>query len=389
MLERAATLLRDDRPRRTKLLPDLGAALMEAGRLVDADEVLSEADRLAAATGDERSGAHVLVQREFLRMHRHQTAGTTEAAAVVERVVPVFERAGDEHGLCDALRLRASLHWMQAHAGAACEAWEQAAEHARRASAEHKRIEILGWLASSFWWGPTPVGEAIRRCDAIRSEVSGSLAAVAYILHPLAGLHAMEGRFDRARELQATSVGAFEELGLTLTFFVSHTAAYVELLAGDAVAAEQSLRKGYRALEDMGDKESLSATAALLAQALLAQGRDEEAERFAELSQRLAPAADLIAQVFWRGARARTHAARGLVEEAERLAREAVALAKRSDFINDRGDAVFDLAIVHRQTGRLDQAQLAFAEALRLYVRKGNVVAAGRAEAELAGLVGV
>ena len=389
LLERAAALLPDDHARRTKLLLDLGSALMEAGRLMDADEVLGEAGRLAAATGDERSGAHVLVQQQFLRLHRRESSGTAEAAAVVGRVVPVFQRADDEYGLCDAFRLRASLHWMEAHAAASSEAWEQAAEHARRAGAEHERIEILGWLASAHWWGPTPVGEAIRRCDAIRGEVSGSPAAVAYVLHPLAGLHAMEGRFDHARELQATGVGEFEELGLTLTFFVSHTAAYIELLAGNAVAAEQSLRRGYQALEDMGDKESLSATAALLARALLAQRRDEEAERFAGLSQELAPAADLIAQVFWRGARARTLAARGLVEEAERLAREAVALAKQSDFVNDRGDAVFDLAVVHRQTRRLEHARAAFAEAHRLYVQKGNVVAAGRAQAELAGLVRV
>jgi predicted ATPase len=389
LLERTAALLPDDHRGRPRLLADLGAALMEAGRLADADEVLGDAGRLAAAVGDVRAGAHVLVGQQFLRQRRGESAGTAEAAAVVDRVVPVFQRADDEHGLCDAFRLRASLHWIEAHADAAAAAWEKAAEHARRAGAEHERIEILGWLASSFWWGPTPIGEGIRRCEAIQRELSGSLAAMAYVLCPLAGLHAMEGRFDRARELQATSGGAFEELGLTVSFFVSHTAAIVELLAGDPVAAERSLRRTYRAFEEMGYREELSGTAAVLAQALLAQRRDEEAERFAELSRELAPADELIAQVLWRGVRARCLAGRGLMEEAERLARQAVALAERSDFVNDRGDAMFDLGIVLRQAGRLQDARAALAEGLRLYERKGNVVAAGRTQMELAGLAGV
>ena len=252
LLERAAALLPVDHPLRAMLLADLGAALIEAGRLAEADVLLGEAAESAAGIADERAGAHVLVQQQFLRLRRDESAGTAEAEAVVGRVLPVFRRADDDYGLCDALRLRASLHWIEAQAGAAGEAWERAAAHARRAGAEHERIEILGWVASSLWWGPTPVAEALRRCEAIRNEVSGSLTAVAHVLQPLAGLHAMQGRFDRARELQADSVGAFEELGLTLSFAVSHTAAIVELLSGDPVAAERSLRRGWKAFEEMG-----------------------------------------------------------------------------------------------------------------------------------------
>jgi predicted ATPase/class 3 adenylate cyclase/DNA-binding winged helix-turn-helix (wHTH) protein len=388
LLERAAALLADDHARWATLLPDLGAAMIEAGRLADAEDVLDDASRAAAAAGDQRAGAHALVQKQFLRLHG-ESAGAAEAAAVVGQVVPIFEREDDEYGLCSALRLRAWLHWIEAQAGAAAQAWEQAAAHARRAGADHERVQILGWLASSLLWGPRPVVESIRRCEAIRSEVSGNLAAAAHVLLPLAQLHAMEGRFERARELQATSVGAIEELGLTLSFAVSHTAAFVELLAGDPVAAEQSLRTGYSAMEEMGYGAELSSTAALLAQALLAQGRDQEAERFAELAEELAAADDLIAQVQWRGVRARTLAGRGLMEDAARLAGDAVALAERSDFINDRADALVELAIVHRHAAQLEQARDALAEGLRLYKRKGNVVAARRAEAELAELAGV
>jgi tetratricopeptide (TPR) repeat protein len=332
----------------------------------------------------------VLVEQQFIRLRRGESAGTSEAALVVDQVVPVFERDRDEHGLCEALRLRAWLHWVKGQADAAAAAWEQAAAHARLAGVEHERIEILGWVASALLYGPTPVAEGIRRGEAIREEVSGNVAAAALVLQPLAGLHAMQGRFARARELLAASVEAFEELGLTLSHAVSHTTAgTVELLAGDPAAAEACLRRGYDALEAMGDTALRSTTAALLGQALLAQGRDREAAQFAELTGELAAPDDLITQVLWRCVLARTLADRGDVEEGVALARDAVALAETSDFVNDRGDALFDLARVLTQAGRGGEARTAFTEALRLYGRKENTVAAGRARAQLAELAGV
>jgi predicted ATPase/class 3 adenylate cyclase/DNA-binding winged helix-turn-helix (wHTH) protein len=389
LLERAAALLPEDHPGRARLVSDLGAALVEAGRLADAQAALADAAAVAAATGDERIGAHVLVQQQLLRLHHGNSLVAAEAAAVADRVAPVFERAGDDAGLCRALRLRAALHWNDGQAGAAGEAWESAATHAARAGVEHERIETLGWVASSLLFGPTPVPDAVRRCEAILEEVSGSPAAAAHVLEPLAALHAMEGGFDRARELLAASDAQFEELGLTLTSAVSHHEAMVELLAGDPAAAERSLRRAYGALEQMGDRAMLSTTAALLAQALLAEGRDEEAERFAEESEQLAAAGDLITQVLWRGARARALAGRGQAEAATRLARQAVALAGRSDFVNDRGDAQVDLAVVYRHAGHMEHARAALEEALRLYETKGNSVAAGRVRADLVSLAGV
>jgi predicted ATPase/class 3 adenylate cyclase/DNA-binding SARP family transcriptional activator len=387
LLERTVALLPDDHARRSSLLCDVGAALIEAGKLPRASQVLDEASRVATAANDECAAARALVQKEFLRL-RGESAGTGEAAEVVEQVVPVFERHEDEYGLCTGLRLRAWGHWIEAHAEAAAGAWEQAATHARRAGVEHERIQMLCWVATSLYLGPTPVPEGVRRCEAIRREASGNLAAVAHVLQSLAGLHAMEGRFDRARQLLATSAATFDELGLSLSSaaLLGHDTAWVELLAGNAVAAEGTLRTGYAVLEDMGDISLLSTTAAYLAQALLAQGRDEDADRFARRSDELAAADDLLTQMLWRGVRGRTLARRGRLEEGERLAREAVELAAKTDFVNHKGDALIDYAIVLREAGRTEQARAAFAEGLGLYQKKGNVVAAEKARAHLAGL---
>jgi class 3 adenylate cyclase/DNA-binding winged helix-turn-helix (wHTH) protein len=385
LLERAAALFPDDHPRRVRLLPDLGAALIEAGRLSDADEVLADARRAAAVSGDECVDSRSLVQQQLLRLHG-ESADTAEAAAVVQQVVPVFERSGDDYGLCQAFRVQAWLHWIEAEAEAAAGAWERAAAYAQRAGAEHDRTEILHWVASSHFLGPTPVPDGIRRCEAIRREVSGNLAAVAHVLQSIAALHAMQGRIAGARELLANGNAVFEELGLTLSSAAGQDTAWVELLAGDPVAAECSLRAGYGKLEEMGETNVLSTSAAYLAQALLAQGRDAEAERFAQRSNELAAADDLLTQVMWRGVQARVLAGRGHFEEAERIARESVALAEKTDFVNHKGDALVDFAIVLRLAGRPEQGQAALAEALRLYEQKGNTVAVGKARAELAEL---
>jgi tetratricopeptide (TPR) repeat protein len=368
-----------------RLLPDLGAALIEAGRLSDAEAVLADASRAAAVSGDECVDSHVLVQQQLLRLHG-ESADTAEAAAVVQHVVPVFQRGGDDYGLCQAFRVRAWLHWIEAQAEAAADAWERAAGYAQRAGAEHERTEILHWVANSHFLGPTPVPDGIRRCEAIRREVSGNLAAVAHVLQSTAALHAMQGRIDSARELLANGNAVFEELGLTLSSAPGQDTAWVELLAGNPEAAECSLRAGYVKLEEMGETNVLSTSAAYLAQALLAQGRDDEAERFAQQSNELAAADDLLTQMMWRGVRARVLARRGHFDEAEWLARESVALAEKTDFINHKGDALVDFAMVLGQAGLPDDARTALAQGLRLYQQKGNTVAVGKARATLAEL---
>jgi predicted ATPase len=386
LLERAGAVLPERDQRRVALLPDLAGALIEAGRLVEADAVLAEGSLLAGATQDERVEARVLVQQQLLQLQR-VAAGSHDVAGLIRRVAPVFERHGDDRGLCSAHKLEAWTLWNEAQATAAAEAWEEAAACARRAGDDHELREILSWIASSFFFGPTPVAAGIARCQEIRAQVSGARGPEAATLRPLAGLHAMEGRFELARELLATSAGVFDDLGLTLNSAVSHHEAVVEMLARDFTAAEARLRAGFRALEEMGERALLSTTAAFLAQVILAQGRDAEAERFSRLSEELAASRDVLTQVMWRSVRARLLARGGRVEEAESLIRAAIALADDTDFLNQQGDACSDLAAILEDAGRPDEAREAASRSLQLYEQKGNRVAAGHARSRLAELV--
>ena len=186
----------------------------------------------------------------------------------------------DEVGRCQAWRLRAAVHWLQADSAAAEDAWRQAAVHAR-----------------------------------------------------LAGLYAMQDRIAEAGRLLARGMAAFEELGVTMTSSVTHPASFVAMLAGDPATAEAHLRRDYEGLEAMGEKGYL--------------------------------------------------AAGGRLAEAEELARSAVALAARTDFLNQHGDALLELAVVLDKAGRAAEARVAVTDALGLYGRKGDLLAAARARRRL------
>jgi tetratricopeptide (TPR) repeat protein len=235
-----------------------------------------------------------------------------------------------------------------------------------------------------MFFGPTPVPEGVRRCEEIRAEVVGNPGSEGWALRALAGLHAMVGRFDLARTLLAEANEIFEELGQTRYSSAWDLDGIVELLAGDLDAAERLLRAGYLALEKMGDRAFRPTTAAYLAEALYAQGRDEEAGPLTEISEQLAAREDLLTQVVWRRVRAKVMAREGRVDEAEDLAQEAVTISESTDFLNTRADALVDLAHVHRRAGRLDEARTALAKGLALYEEKGNQVAAKRTRADLA-----
>jgi predicted ATPase/class 3 adenylate cyclase len=386
LLERVTRLFPIDDPHRIALLAELSGALIESGRLDHAGRVLEEAERLTSASDDERLAAHVLVQRQFLQLLRGEEGGLEAAQSAAAVVLPVFERLKDDLGLCRARRLEAWLFFNGARGEAAAAAWERAASHARRAKNLHEYYEILTWIASSLWFGPTPAAEGIRRCEAMRAEVGESLESEAAILRQLACLNATVGRFEIARKFIATSNATYADLGLTLYVASSEHEAVVELLAGNPVAAERSAREAYRALEDMGERAFRSTMAASLAAVIFEQGRDAEADDFARLSAELAASGDLVTQVRWRRVRARVLARRGEIVSAEALAREALLIAEATDFINDRADALVDLSHVLGASRRGDDAVAAAVEALRLYQLKGNLVASAATRLRLAKL---
>jgi hypothetical protein len=236
------------------------------------------------------------------------------------------------------------------------------------------------WIVGgAMFFGPTPVHEALRRSEELRRELASNALAELALLRSIAGCYGQLGRFDEARRLTARVRELLLDRGFRMAAArVAFVRGPVELIAGDPVAAERELRRSFDELVAMGETGRSSSIAVLLARALCAQERDDEAE---ELLRRV-PTPDLTS-FHAPAVLARILARRGRVGEAERLGREAVAQAERTDWLNWHADVLLDLAEVLRTAGKEEDAQAAVKEALTLYEQKGNVVSAAQARSLL------
>jgi len=188
----------------------------------------------------------------------------------------------------------------------------------------------------------------------------------------------MQGDFVRARDLYRTARALLEDLGaVVLAATVSLTSGPVELLAGDVEAAERELRRDYECFVELGELYNRPTVAGLLAQALYAQGRVEEAEELVTAAAEIAAEDDIDAQTLWRSVKAKILADRDEIEEAVCLGREAVSLVGSTDDVYARTQALLDLAQVLESAGA-DGAVAALVQARDLCRLKGVTVLSER-----------
>jgi class 3 adenylate cyclase len=387
LLGRATSLLPEGSSERLNLLPALAEAARETGDLARADEMLREVMTAAAAVGDHGLEALAQIDREYLREYIDPTTQEERVLQTAERAIQLFEELGNDQGLAKAWGLRAQVFWDHCRYAEMEHVLERALLHAERAHDRRSQSLILNRLTGAALLGPTPVEEALRRCRRILAgaRARGDPGLEAVTLATIGHLKAMVGRFDDARGSYQQSRAIGEEFGLRS--WLAALPLYsgpIELLAGEPAAAERQLQAGYGALIEMGDLGRASTEAAFLAEALYAQGRDEEAEAFSGVGEGAATPDDVLSQITWRGVRSKALARRGELAQADLLAREAVALAEETDGLNMHGDALLDLAEVLRAANRPTEAVAAAERALSLYKRKGNLVSAASAKAAVA-----
>jgi tetratricopeptide (TPR) repeat protein len=365
---------------RLELLPELGAALTVVGELAKANSVLDEAIDAAKASGIETVEWRAVIEQAVLRLSTDpERTRSSRIRQEAEQAIAVFAELGDQRGLARAWRLLADIYRVQGQLAANVEALEHAIRHAQKAADRRQEAACVSMLAAAMFFGPTPVEDGIARCRELLEEAAGNRVVEAATLGTLGGLHAMRGEFEEARRLVRAASDIAEDLGITFAPPATTLwTAPVEMLAGEHAAAESALRARYELLTRIGEKGHLSSTAANLAHALCAQDRYEEAEPFTVISEELAGADDIPAQIVWRGARAKVLAWRGETEQAEDLARHAVELAATTDLLDMHGDALADLACVVSCRDNVKEAESVLRQALQLYEQKGNVVSASR-----------
>ena len=385
LFERAAALTAGGADQ-AEALTHVGRVLLRFGKLAEADALLQQALELAQADADALRAARAELAREFVLLQLEPEGRSGEIVDLTARVMPLLEAHGDELGLAHAWRLRSEVSRLVCRFAEEEAALEQALAHADAAGDEREAAEIKLWLGTCLCYGPAPVDVGIARTREMLEKARGVRWVEASILGMLGYLHAMADEPELARELHGRSGAILEELGMTYPLAArAVNTGRIELMAGDLEAAEQQLLWGYERLEQIGETEVRSTMAAVLAQVLYEQGRDDEAERFALTSDELAAADDVYSQLLWRAALAKVRARRDGAEDARPLAEEAVRLAASTDSLSFHGWALLDLARVDALlSGGAPPPELV-AEAVELFQRKGDKASLRRAVAQFEG----
>ena len=367
------------------LLSELGIALRAAGDSEQALLVLERAVDLAGAAGDRKAEARARMETAYVRTMLHSQTGD-ELLVATEQAIPVFETTRDDRLLGRAWLLAGWVHGgNRSQNRLRLDAAERALLCYRRST--WPVSTAVGEIANALYFGPTPVPEAIGRCDELLRTEGLDRHGRANIEAYMAGLVAQTGAFARAHALSSSATDTYEELGhrTSAATFSSAILGEVHLLAADVAAAEEHFRRLCDELEATHAYSHLASAAGGLAEALFRLGRLDEAYAWTGVAERHSADDDLDALVLWMPVRAKVVAVQGRYEDGAALAAKAVRLAETTDALNRHAKALQDLGVALSVGERAEEARASFEAALGLYEAKGNTVEAGRVRALLNG----
>lgn len=372
-----------------------GAALADADSALRAQLLLVGCEAFLSA-GDVASGAPLVDELDRVAddalapwaiCYRCQFIVYTDPSRLLEvderlqEAIDEFARRGDPGGSAKAYRVRAGVRGRLGRIGEAEADLFEALIAARR-DGDHRQITAaLGAAPNAALWGPSPAPKAGGRClDVVRMQrmTTAAPSLEATSLRCLAVLELLRGRPDKARSMLADAREIVSELGLRHGLMETELyAGIIESMVGDPVAAEPHFRMALEGLDSLGVGADAGQAAALLARSLLAQGRIDEADRYAAESERIA-GHNLKTAIGWRAVRAEILCTQGRHEEAVAMARDAVEVAAETDLVLDYADACLTLSRVLADSGDSGAAAAARGKAESLYAAKDAVFLVGQ-----------
>jgi ATP/maltotriose-dependent transcriptional regulator MalT len=247
-------------------------------------------------------------------------------------------------------------------------------------------VHARSWLLSSYQLLPIPVDTAIGRAEQFLEETApGDPWAQATILDESSLLYALAGRFADARASIARAQSLYHGLEIKLNN-CALLIGEIEMAAGNPAAAEPELRKGCQALRAKQNRGILCSYLSVLAEAVYAQGRLDEAYQLTQQAEAISPVRDPDAQTKWRAVRAKVLARRGQFAAARQLVDEAAAIAAPSCSTVLQAYALEAHAEVSRLAGAPEEAADRLRQALHMYEERRASALAGRTRAALASL---
>ncbi|MEU9335607.1 adenylate/guanylate cyclase domain-containing protein [Streptomyces sp. NPDC048290] len=374
LLTQALALAAPGEPAAVEAARRLGETKVARGEPQRGRDLLADARDTAARTGDHLGAAHAQLALTALDP-RHG-----DVAAVAETALPLFTAAHDDQGIARACVRIAQDRQRRGRHGEAGTLLRRALHHADRAEAEPERALALGAAGISLWRGPTPVGEALARCEQLLTDHGAGRPTVRATLGcPLAVLLALHGRHDEAHARLTEAARLARSLGYAESaLFVPLFAAEVASLTGTPDRALDLLDEAARAGHALGATGALPGIARERARLLLDRGEPAEALALPDpRDTALGPAESADAD----GLRARAHALIGRPDTARACADRASAAADGTDSPLVRGTAALDLALTLRALDLPGEAARAARAAQRCFAAKGHRPGTDRAAA--------
>ena len=378
LLDAAALLPTGKRERAVSLL-EYAHALRRLGDSAKALTALQEADRIAATLGDRVLLARAQLLRSNVELFDHG-ASLREHLGHARRAAKVFQAAGEDASLADALRLEGQLLRDLGHVNEATAAFERSLAAAITAGDRWQEGMSRSFLATCLAWGPTQVDTGIAACeehlDAFEWEPPGPTGVWA----SLGELLGQTGQLEEGREHIRRGAESCRQMGIVGTLvYCIQALARLEFMAGNHDAAETHLREACDLLDSVGNRGGACLANAELAY-LIGPRDPEEADRLTRASRHLAAEDDISVQISWRRARWRLEAA----DAGDALLDEAVDLCAQTDVLNLHALTLEDLAVAHRDAGNPESATAALQQAIALYEQKGNTLGTARVTHALA-----
>src|SRR5438477_6836486 len=333
-------------------------AARAADRLSDLPAVAREMEEVLAAAigeGDRWTQGRALVTLAEAVLLRG--ADVQAAEQMIDEALAVFE-PDDLEGRFRALRARASIAWAQGDLEKEERLMLEGLELSREAGRKDFESEASDELASVYI-SRLELDRAAPLVEqaVLLAEQSGSAEARGRALRFAGQLHLQRGELeDAAAALEGarehlSEAGAAWALGRTLNF-----AAWVARYQGDLTRSERIFRESIRLLATLEDRATLCESQRSLAELLLAEGRVDEAERFALAARETVGPHDLTSLATTAMSLGLVRAAQGHDEEAEELLREAYETISTTLHRSGQRETLEALAQFLRDRGRDDEA---------------------------------
>lgn len=383
LLQRAVGMLEPDDPYRVECLLSLAEQRLELGEIDHAQEAL----RMAMSAADPRQAVlgEVLMCRTSTLTFESRVDDYEEIA---RNAVCRLREWGDDRGLAQAYLTQADLAGFRGRYSRCAHLLELALAHGMAAGDAGCVARARSLLTVTLHFGPTPAEEAIASLDQIVAYSGNDPGVRAEAERVTCVMHAMCGRFDKARAISADARQHLAEVGHRLLLAnLAQSTGHIEEIAGDLDAAEHEYERSTADLEALGESSLLSTVAGLHGRLLVRRGRPAQAQVAFERARRHGSPDDINTQSLVLQTEGLLAAAAGDMDRARAAVAEALSQEQGDEQPDSVGEARISAADVEQILGdtRAEREHLVAGRAL--FEAKGNIVRAREMTGRLQHLV--